>query len=76
MKFDDEEEFLKTLNQWVRDGSDILEVTASSMGTVVTLMGKDGCRECLALFHSKEDFNRSMMFSQADLAVTEVPKNA
>ena len=61
MKFDDEMEFLKTLNQWVRDGSDILEIVGSSYGTIVTLMGKDGCRECLALFHSKEDFNRSMM---------------
>lgn len=67
MKFDDELEFLKVLNKKVRDGFDILEILSSSHGTVVTIMGTDGCRDCLALFRSKEDFNRSMM---------EVPSNA
>lgn len=61
MKFDDEEEFLKSLNQKVREGCDILEILSSSHGTVVTIMSTDGSRDCLALFRSKEDFNRSMM---------------
>lgn len=61
MKFDSEEEFLKTLNEWVRQGRDILEILSSTHGTVVTLMDTDGSRNCLALFRSKEDFNRSMM---------------
>lgn len=61
MKFDDELEFLKVLNEKVRDGFDILEILSSTHGTVVTLMDTDGSRNCLALFRSKEDFNRSMM---------------
>jgi len=63
MKFFSEEEFYKTVNAWVRDGSNITAADSSSYGVIITLMGADGCTETLALYFKQEDYKRSGMMA-------------
>lgn len=53
MEFSNEEEFYATLNQWVRDGSNITgfysSLTSDGVVYVVTLIGPDGAKEELNL---------------------------
>lgn len=51
--YEDEEKFWNTVNQWVRDGSNIYDATSystpSENGAVVWLKGTDGAVETLTL---------------------------
>lgn len=53
MKFSNEKVFYATLNQWVRDGSNITEfyssLTSEGVVYVVHLIGPDGVKEELVL---------------------------
>lgn len=53
MEFSNEEEFYATLNQWVRDGSNITgfysSMTSDGVVYVVRLTGPDGAKEELTL---------------------------
>jgi len=54
-KYVDEKLFYDTLNQWVRDGSNITNVTTNFLGVYIELLGADGCKE--EMFLSFEDDN-------------------
>lgn len=62
MKFSTLAAFLKTLNQWVNDGSKIVDISTSPVGESVILLGKDGAREYLVFFYSDDDFEDSDLF--------------
>ena len=59
MKFFDRELFLKTITDWIRDGSDILFFHTHQTHEEITLIGKDGAKEHFVIFHDLEDFNES-----------------
>ena len=59
MKFMDEEAFWKTVNQWVRDGSNIYGVSDTMDGISVDLKGTDGVNEELVLFYNQADYDLS-----------------
>ena len=61
VKFLNESDFWETVNQWVRDGSNIYQAVDTMDGTTVALKGKDGCTEELILFHDKNDYDRCDM---------------
>jgi hypothetical protein len=62
MKFATLAAFLKTLNQWVNDGSKIIDISTSPVGESAILLGKDGAKEYLVFFYSDEDFEDSDLF--------------
>lgn len=55
MEFTDYDEYLKTVNQWVRDGSNIISFAQSSWGEVCELRGKNDDLEILTYYHNAED---------------------
>lgn len=57
MNFTDYEEFIRTVNQWVLDGSRIESFTTGSTYSEVTLRGRDGAAERLSHYIDEEDFN-------------------
>ena len=60
MKFLNREKFLETVNQWVRDGSNIESVWSNIFGEGVNLIGKDGCKENLVFYADKIDFDNDL----------------
>lgn len=59
MKFATLASFLKVLNQWVNDGSKIVDFSTNPVGQEVILLGKDGAKEFLVFFYSDEDYEAS-----------------
>lgn len=59
MKFLKEDRFWATVNQWIRDGSNLYSVVDTSDGITAALKGKDGCTEELILFYEMYDYYQS-----------------
>lgn len=59
MKFATLASFLKVLNQWVNDGSKIVDFSTNPVGQEVILLGKDGAKEFLVFYYSDEDYEAS-----------------
>lgn len=55
-KFTDREEWLKTVNAWIREGSSLESFGDSPEAEWVVLRGKDGAREELYFFYTEEAF--------------------
>ena len=53
--FANEAEFWHTVNQWVRDGSNIYAVSDGPTWVAVYLVGKDGCHEVLKYIYPDEE---------------------
>ena len=53
--FANEAEFWHTVNQWVRDGSNIYAVSDGPTWVSVYLVGKDGCHEVLQYIYQDEE---------------------
>jgi hypothetical protein len=66
MKFMNRQKFLATLNQWVRDGSEIVEIVTDYLGEEVTLRGKDGATEYLTLYYLAEDYRKNTTEVEGD----------
>jgi hypothetical protein len=58
MKFRNRKKFFDTVNRWVRDGSNIVEVISAPWGDEINLIGKDGVKETLTFYFTTDDFRR------------------
>lgn len=64
-KFKKEEKFYEVINQWIRDGSNLVEVSRGIESTWIKLMGKDGCSEEFWLFHDDDAYDGTSRFIEA-----------
>lgn len=55
MKFLNHDVFIETINQWVRDGSNIQEMVTVPFGEFVTLKGRDGLTERLSYYSEESE---------------------